>query len=123
QAYGHGLYFAENPAVANVYSNIGADETRALANHVKAELAKPNPNMQWVADANKRIAERQSSGLANDVNGGVYKVDINADPAHYLDWDKPLSQQSPHVQNALGAADQQAGLVNQMPTVTGGDLY
>jgi hypothetical protein len=33
--------------------------------------------------------------------GNLYKVDINADPAHYLDWDKPLSEQSQHVQDAV----------------------
>ena len=31
----------------------------------------------------------------------MYQVGINADPEHFLDWDKPLSQQSPHVQQNL----------------------
>jgi hypothetical protein len=34
--------------------------------------------------------------------GHMYEVQVNADPSHFLDWDKPLSQQSPHVQEALG---------------------
>lgn len=35
-------------------------------------------------------------------NGGnLYKVHINADPTHFLDWDRPLSDQDPHVQEAL----------------------
>jgi hypothetical protein len=30
-----------------------------------------------------------------------YEVNIKADPAQFLDWDKPLSEQTPHVQEAL----------------------
>lgn len=30
-----------------------------------------------------------------------YKVSIAADPAHFLDWDKPLSEQDPHVQAVI----------------------
>ena len=33
--------------------------------------------------------------------GSVYQVNINADPEQFLDWDKPLSEQSPHVQQNL----------------------
>jgi hypothetical protein len=35
--------------------------------------------------------------------GKTYEVNINADPEHFLDWDKPLSEQSPHVKNVLQA--------------------
>jgi hypothetical protein len=38
--------------------------------------------------------------------GKMYQVGINADPEHFLDWDKPLSEQSQKVQDALmNAAD------------------
>ena len=33
--------------------------------------------------------------------GHMYEVQVNADPAHFLDWDKPLSEQHPVVQQAL----------------------
>lgn len=33
--------------------------------------------------------------------GNLYEVNINADPEHFLDWDKPLSEQSPAVQQKL----------------------
>jgi hypothetical protein len=33
----------------------------------------------------------------------MYEVEINADPEHFLDWDKPLSEQSEHVGGALRA--------------------
>jgi hypothetical protein len=34
----------------------------------------------------------------------MYQVGINADPEHFLDWDRPLSEQSPRVQEALKGA-------------------
>jgi len=34
-------------------------------------------------------------------NGRLYEVRINADPGHFLDWDKPLSQQSEKVRDAI----------------------
>ena len=33
--------------------------------------------------------------------GYLYHARINAKPEHFLDWDKPLSEQHPHVQKAL----------------------
>lgn len=33
--------------------------------------------------------------------GHMYEVRINAHPDHFLDWDKPYSQQTPHVREAL----------------------
>jgi hypothetical protein len=33
--------------------------------------------------------------------GHMYEVNINANPEHFLDWDKPLGEQSQHVQDAL----------------------
>jgi hypothetical protein len=44
----------------------------------------------------------QARGVGQRPGGTMYEVQVNADPAHFLDWDKPLSQQSPHVQEALG---------------------
>ena len=33
--------------------------------------------------------------------GSMYQVNIGADPEHFLDWDKPLSEQHPKVQEQL----------------------
>lgn len=33
--------------------------------------------------------------------GHMYESELNVDPEHMLDWDKPLSEQSQHVQDAL----------------------
>ena len=35
------------------------------------------------------------------VLGHMYQVNIGADPEHFLDWDKPLSEQSQHVQECI----------------------
>jgi hypothetical protein len=60
---------------------------------------------QWDALA------KQSSGAHNEMQeivtgprpkGSMYQVNIAANPEHFLDWDKPLSEQSQHVQDALG---------------------
>ena len=73
QAYGKGLYFAENEGVARNYRD-------ALARGPADDPVKPP--------------------------GRMYEVRINADPDQFLDWDKPLSQQSEKVrqsaQQALG---------------------
>ena len=36
-----------------------------------------------------------------DYGGHLYQVRINANPDHFLDWDKPFAKQSPSVQKAL----------------------
>lgn len=65
QAYGHGLYVAENPDVAREY---------------RKDFQKHN---------GKAI---------------TYEGTIDADPDHFLHWDKPLSEQSDHVKESLEKA-------------------
>jgi len=74
QAYGHGLYFAENEGVARGYRDRLAGKIDLMA-----PLGKGTPENL----------------------GHMYEVNINAPPEHFLDWDKPLHEQSPHVQEAL----------------------
>jgi hypothetical protein len=50
--------------------------------------------------------------------GHMYQVNINADPDHFLDWDKPLSEQ-PHIGSAL----EKAGLPLPMPYSPGSEAY
>jgi hypothetical protein len=38
--------------------------------------------------------------------GRMYEVNINADPEHFLDWDKPLSEQHPKVQEIIPQLNQ-----------------
>lgn len=73
QAYGHGLYFAEDSRVAESYVPLTA------------------------GDSGDAIPESQREG-------NLYKVRINANLEHLLDWDKQLNEQTPHVQQALRTA-------------------
>jgi hypothetical protein len=48
-------------------------------------------------DAFKRL----DAAMPTKSAGSMYQVNIGADPEHFLDWDKPLSEQHPVVQQAL----------------------
>ena len=132
QAYGHGMYFAEAPQVAEAYKTklsggLGSPSNELMLN------GQPLTNL---TDAQRRAYEivardgrKNAIGTAKDLEsqgfdashirealnatkgkeislvkneGNLYKVDI---PDEYipnmLDWDKPLSQQTPQVQAAL----------------------
>jgi len=128
QAYGHGLYFAENPATAEEYKrqlqqfrlpSLGNEENEALdplirrsisGSRAEAERAlaamEGNPYYDRARAAiQKHIAAGAPTG---SVQGKMYEVQINAHPDQFLDWDKPLSQQSPQVQDAFWAAYKQS---------------
>lgn len=88
QAYGHGLYFAENEGVARSYR----DDITALHSQrpVTVDTGGPFGAVEMLEhDPTK--------------TGHMYEVNIAADPEHFLDWDKPLSQQSQYVQDRLRA--------------------
>ena len=109
QAYGHGLYFAENPGVASTYTGgagdvYGMSVKRDNGKYHAAAFSHSDPKFRKESyfdaesDANKWI--REQSG------GSLYKVDLPDDQmARMLDWDKPLSQQAPEVQKGLAALD------------------
>ena len=54
--------------------------------------------------------------------GKMYEVNINADPEHFLDWDKPLSEQPETLRNALPGMIQQYGGDLQKLVSANGDL-
>lgn len=47
------------------------------------------------------IAKLKELSSQHGKKGSMYQVKINADPEHFLDWDKPLSEQSSIVQEAV----------------------
>jgi len=71
QSYGYGHYVAENPKVAEEYSRT---VTQKLLETPEDAAAAP---------------------------GNHYQVRIHADQEKMLDWDKPLSEQTPYVQGVL----------------------
>lgn len=123
QAYGHGLYFAEAPSVANSYrgsvsAQKGASSTidgRAInwddpREYAAFELWRHDGDAEAAAEFaertfnNKAASELLRSGeKLPEVKppGRMYEVNINADPADFLDWDKPLSEQSEKVRKLV----------------------
>ena len=124
QAYGWGLYFAQNHAVAEDYQNkLTADllstadgvfdisklehlNIRAAARRSLDEAMivaeKISENGSPMSGHAKRDLEKlkQAKG-ATVFKGNLYTVDLDVEPEDMLDWDKPLSKQSPKVQTAL----------------------
>lgn len=125
QAYGWGLYFAGNKAVAEHYRRNLAGSAGVLANAGFNADGTPN-RVGWVAQSldasvsektireglaflerkwtpeqvEKTIAEGRKFYDDAMKAGRLYHVEIPEDGA-YLHWDKPLSEQSPEVQAAL----------------------
>ena len=147
QAYGHGLYFADNEEVAKFYRDSISDgwdpvfggqrwdhmnPQHRAANEVS--LANGDRGKAIVA-AEEQLAAIKSVGrranrdqiklwqetldilksdqpLLEKSRGHMYEVNIRAHPDDFLDWDKPFSQQSEKVRQALSRLP---------PDVTSGD--
>ena len=146
QSYGHGLYFAENEGVAQNYRDalanikVGGKEPdlkrpdhwiamaldAANGNKAKAvvDLRRDLENQfpdNWPA-IEEAIRQIESGSIPNQLppvsdRGRMYEVNIKADPESFLDWDKPLSQQSEKVRQALA----QYGI--DRPDWTGGQIH
>jgi len=127
QAYGHGLYLAENQKVAQGYKD--QLSPRDIARKTQTQVDDWSAWAAGAADdsnhAMKMIDELISSSKANSqlpvgfqnwdefgqyvkqetgkrFGGSLYKVDLPDEHiAKMLDWDKPLSQQAPEVRKAL----------------------
>jgi hypothetical protein len=119
QAYGHGLYFAEEGAVAGQYRLLGsrggikypAEVKSALreldklgfdtnAEAISAIESHPDWRTRWDVKDNETAADVIESWLNENPRGHLYEVRINADPDDFLDWDKPLSEQPQKIQDA-----------------------
>ncbi len=128
QAYGHGLYFAENPNVAESYKFAGqpsylnpqvqqiaksAYEDAKGSIEPGGDIIAAARNKLWdqhqaetdpfkksqITDAYNNI--RELSGHAGPPIGRMYEVQLHADPDEFLHWDKPLSEQPASVYQAL----------------------
>ncbi len=169
QAYGHGLYFAENEGVAKNYrdqlstakishpqfgDNLGF--MRLDTNFANAAIkAAPAIGMKRAEEIGTQVSEglRQGDDIAHMRRfvaqsdwsqaekdawkgaldhateytavknpGSTYEVSINADPEHFLDWDKPLSEQPKAVQEALAKTPGIAPEYLKSKVLTGGNL-
>lgn len=111
QAYGHGLYFAEAEDTAKHYrygigknspegqladrliQEAGGDKKKAMA---AAYSQLPMSNLQETQNA-LRILDYIQHGT----KGRMYEVNIKADPADFFDWDKPVTEQTGKVAEAI----------------------
>jgi len=134
QAFGHGLYFAESEGVARGYrdalsaqklsdgkpfdernpahwaadavNRAGGDQAKA-AQLIAADLT---PEMK-IHDGGHYQRLLRAKGMlerGEDIpklgSGHLYEVNIAADPSKFLDWDKPLSQQSEAVKRVAATS-------------------
>ena len=120
QAYGRGLYFAENEKVAEGYRDnltgprvqraqslldkSGNDVDAAIGNakneidRLKSLDLTPKTGSarrdSLIALQEEKISELSSFKNSGEMNKGrMYEVNIDADPKDLLDWDKPLLEQ------------------------------
>lgn len=118
QAYGHGMYYAENPAVANEYRRTLRNMNPSYDGiELNDTISKTAAEILLKTKGDKVAAIKEADNYAFDnllipqiekmdasklSYGNLYKVDI---PDEYvpkmLDWDKPLSEQSQEIKDAL----------------------
>jgi hypothetical protein len=123
QAYGHGVYLAENPAVAREYagalSSARANQPVGRVDLTEAYQHLPGDVPDSVISARGDFRELRDAGVLdpsdrrdflqavrNNIDAGkggnFYTVDLPDEHiAKMLDWDAPLSEQSPQVTAAL----------------------
>lgn len=119
QAFGHGLYFAENPEVATGYrdklstGNL-ADPRDVAATYLKSfsdrktAIQSLRDNADTFAEGDairaevlRKAADLLDGGFVPKPPGALYRIRIKADRERFLDWDKPMSEQSEFVRNAI----------------------
>jgi hypothetical protein len=128
QAYGHGIYLAENPRVAGGYRNVLSDtlEVTGNAEPLEKRLAQMALNFgdNTPEGAIKFLNKYEAKGANHTIpamtpelvksvkqkfengtfkrGGFLYTLDLPDEMIdRMLDWDKPISQQSKAVQGAL----------------------
>lgn len=140
QAYGHGLYFAENEAVARGYRDqltsraapndargnafdlvqrMGGD-TEATADILRDGISNsivPSTE-EFLKDTLKHVEDGTFADFDRPI-GRMYEVNIDASPEDFLDYDAPLSEQPQRVQDFAKARWQQVFGRNPDPSIEG----
>jgi len=122
QAYGHGLYFAENPGIAAGYRDRLAQRRPAYSAALHEQQSAFYELERARADLSSRgidpdspeahdelapylqrlgAASQKADGVPDRLKGNLLTVRLRAKPEEMLDWDKPLNEQSPKIQEAL----------------------
>ena len=146
-------YLAENPQTARIYSadrayvgsamqgkpsTINFDDPAWLAQNTIDEFGDTSKATSHLKMVQRTAAKHQSPETKAQVQaaidllesgnittkGFLYKVDLPDEQiAKMLDWDKPLSQQAPEIKAALKRFNDEYGLVDPLPTMTGKQYY
>lgn len=127
QSYGRGLYFAENEGVARQYrENLSprpygdaAHDTRQfwVKEHGGDTEAAARAYLDYAGDQ----ANPQFADYVRNPPGKMYEASINAEPEHFLDWDKPASQWSNALLNKVRDMPAVRGM--KLGDITGARLY
>ena len=123
QAYGHGLYVAQNPNVAKEYQKIVQGPESTAQQYLKEYKTRKEaisaleygitPNLTPEA---KKFSEDAINILKSgkELKGNLYKVDLPDEHIEkMLDWDKPLSQQPKNVQKAFNSIIKDSSLLDE----------
>ena len=117
QAYGHGVYYAENPEVAKGYQPRDPKAEAKLMNLYKQAEARQNYDAMEVLEAamlhrtaselreqypNQKALVNRIGKINEKAAGSLYKADLPDEMIdRMLDWDKPLSEQPAAVREAI----------------------
>jgi hypothetical protein len=137
QAYGHGVYYAENPEVAKGYQPRDPKAETKLMNLYKQAEARQNYDQMEVLEAAmlyrtaSELAEQypQQKSLVNRIGkinekaaGSFYKADLPDDMIdRMLDWDKPFLDQSDKIKK-FARENLPAAVYDQLLTQRTGDM-
>ena len=118
QAYGHGMYFAQNPAVAKEYQRTLSGRTDlnqqpsdpAFIHAVESFRQAGTPLDKIPVEMKKAYKSATDKdiqlAIQSTEKGNLYKVDLpDADIPNMLNWDLPISQQSAKVQELAKQLD------------------
>ena len=104
QAYGHGIYVAENPEVAKGYQEKLTDPNFKYApmNQAKMRLNERIAQRIEATDPQRAALLRQENEKLADPSGALYKINLPDEHIEkMLDWDKPYAKQPKNVREAL----------------------
>jgi len=116
QAFGHGLYVAENPTVAKGYAKNVKDldsiqsynqRLKQILKIMDEDSVYPGAYRNFKSEKGKKAAQEYDAILEmrdqkSTDHGNLYKIDLPDEHINkMLDWDKPFSQQPKNVQEAL----------------------
>lgn len=150
QAYGHGMYFAENPKVAEDYAKKLAIEKTSISQLANDYLKQdvPPSAIRMLHDVatsstpieeaarkiqggsialrneNPNVLKNIVSDFRNQSQGNIYKVDIpDQDIPKMLDWNKPFNKQTTEVQNSIKKMWKENNIYGDPTKLNGEGIY